>query len=310
MSANGIAWLSTKESRQKAKLEIAQAKRQGKTVANDGSITGNIDTTKPYYRSNNIYDIAELPTQYSGDNVIDNPNPDGLLLGRPWIDISRSNLELYIVPNSSSSYPGSGTTIRDLSTNGYTGTLMNGVGYLNGGLTFDGVNDYIDMNSTVTSDDFTVINWFKCSTDVSAFRMLVSKETPAGTPWNYRIYIAQGSGQIVGDIADNSGGVNVISDDSYNDDTWHMVAFSRNSTSKTLSLYIDGYLIKQATDTLTGSITNSQEIWFGRSSYTGQSPTGSYPYKGSLGEAMIYNRALISDEILLNFKATRSRYGV
>ena len=27
MSANGIAWLSTKESRQKAKLEIAQAKR-------------------------------------------------------------------------------------------------------------------------------------------------------------------------------------------------------------------------------------------------------------------------------------------
>ena len=161
-------------------------------------------------------------------------------------------------------------------------------------------NNYIDMNSTVTSDNFTVINWFKCSTDVSSFRMLVSKETPAGTPWNYRIYIAQGSGQIVGDIADNSGGVNVISDNSYNDDTWHMVAFSRNSTSKTLSLYIDGYLIKQATDTLTGSITNSQEIWFGRSSYTGQSPTGSYPYKGSLGEAMIYNRALISDEILLN----------
>ena len=84
MSANGIAWLETKEARQVAKLDIAQAKRQGKVVAADGTITGNIDSTKPYYRENNVYDITELPTQYSGNDIIDNPNVGGLQEARPW----------------------------------------------------------------------------------------------------------------------------------------------------------------------------------------------------------------------------------
>jgi len=85
MSANGISTLATKEARQVAKLELAQAKRQGKTVAADGTITGSVDTTKNYYRTNNTYDITELPTQYSGNTVVDNPNTGGLLPARPWI---------------------------------------------------------------------------------------------------------------------------------------------------------------------------------------------------------------------------------
>ena len=85
MSANGIAWLSTKEAKQKAKLDIAKAKRQGKTVAADGTVTGSIDSTKPYYRARNNYDITQLPTQYAANNITDNPNAGGLVLGRPWI---------------------------------------------------------------------------------------------------------------------------------------------------------------------------------------------------------------------------------
>jgi hypothetical protein len=84
MSKNGIAWLTTKEDRQKAKLDIAQAKRQGKVVADDGTITGTVDDTKPYYRENNTYDITELPTQYDGNDVLDNPNIGGLDTARPW----------------------------------------------------------------------------------------------------------------------------------------------------------------------------------------------------------------------------------
>jgi hypothetical protein len=74
MSANGISTLATKELRQIAKLDIAQAKRQGKVVAADGTVTGSIDPTKSYYRERNSYDITQLPTQYSGNTVIDNPN--------------------------------------------------------------------------------------------------------------------------------------------------------------------------------------------------------------------------------------------
>ena len=84
MSQNGISTLATKQLRQEAKLAIAEAKRQGKTVSEDGTITGSLDSTKPYYRVNNKLDITELPTVYSGNNVVDNANVGGLQVSRPW----------------------------------------------------------------------------------------------------------------------------------------------------------------------------------------------------------------------------------
>ena len=70
--------------RQEKKLEIAEAKRQGKTVAVDGTISGSVDDTKPYYRVLNTLDINLLPTKYSGNTVVDNANVGGLQAGRPW----------------------------------------------------------------------------------------------------------------------------------------------------------------------------------------------------------------------------------
>ena len=84
MALNGISELSTKQLRQEAKLAIAEAKRQGKTVADDGTITGSLNSTKPYYRVNNKLDITELPTVYSGNTVVDNANVGGLQTSRPW----------------------------------------------------------------------------------------------------------------------------------------------------------------------------------------------------------------------------------
>jgi hypothetical protein len=92
MAANGISTLETKELRQVAKLDIAKAKRQGKIVARDGTVTGSIDSTKPYYRARNSYDITQLPTQYNDNDVVDNPNVGGLVVGRPWIEAPSFNL--------------------------------------------------------------------------------------------------------------------------------------------------------------------------------------------------------------------------
>jgi hypothetical protein len=85
MAANGISTLATKLARQTAKLDIAQAKRQGKIVALDGTISGAIDTTKPYYRANNTYSSTLLPDTYA-TTADDNANTSGLLQGRPWYD--------------------------------------------------------------------------------------------------------------------------------------------------------------------------------------------------------------------------------
>lgn len=66
MSANGISHLPTREARQKAKLELAA-------------------TNRATHGRRSALDITELPTQFSGNLVINNPNPNGLIEGRPWV---------------------------------------------------------------------------------------------------------------------------------------------------------------------------------------------------------------------------------
>ena len=57
-----------KEARQLAKLDLAAINR---------AAVGNPRAT---------YDITQLPTQYDGNAVVDNPNVGGLIVGRPWTE--------------------------------------------------------------------------------------------------------------------------------------------------------------------------------------------------------------------------------
>lgn len=66
---NKIGRLASRELRQKAKLDLASLDR----LASSNS--------RPYY------DLTELPTYYVGDTITDNPNADGLVVGRPWSDL-------------------------------------------------------------------------------------------------------------------------------------------------------------------------------------------------------------------------------
>lgn len=77
MSLNGISNLSTKRERQDAKLVLAGQDRADRNLVQPGRYS---DTSA---------DATQLPTRYAvGDNdtnhVVDNPNTDGLLQGRPW----------------------------------------------------------------------------------------------------------------------------------------------------------------------------------------------------------------------------------
>lgn len=86
MSANGISHETLKRDRQDQKLAIAEAKRQGKTVADDGTISGSVDPTKPYYRSLNTLDATLLPTRYNATSNTGALVQNGTTLidGRPW----------------------------------------------------------------------------------------------------------------------------------------------------------------------------------------------------------------------------------
>ena len=68
MAFNGISTLETKELKMKSKLDLAATVRASQ---------GNPRST---------YDITLLPTQYTDNDVFDNPNIGGLIQGRPWIE--------------------------------------------------------------------------------------------------------------------------------------------------------------------------------------------------------------------------------
>jgi len=121
MAANGISTLANKKLRQIAKLEQAKADRIARNIVEPGryAVTD--------------YEILELPTQYETDNsVTDNPNDDGLLVGRPWssfvsaVDVSALTLAAGVYERTYDDYfgqLGSGP-FDDQAT--YTTTIVNG----------------------------------------------------------------------------------------------------------------------------------------------------------------------------------------
>ena len=85
MSANGIANLVSKQLKQEGKLAIAEAKRKGKDVDINGTITGAGNSAQPFYRTLNTANINILPTKYSGNTITDNVLDGNVLIsGRPY----------------------------------------------------------------------------------------------------------------------------------------------------------------------------------------------------------------------------------
>lgn len=223
------------------------------------------------------------------------------------LDIVRTNLQLYLDAASSASYPGSGTTWTDLSPNAYSTTLVGAPAWNSTYFTFNGTTEYVDTNQSLSAEEFSVGAWFR--TSAAGVKMILSKETTAGWPWNYRIWL--NGGQIIGDIAQSNVSNRSIGSPltNYNNGAWYLVMYTRSTTTQTL--YVNGAQITTAAGSFpSGTISNAQELWIGRSAFTGSSPTGSYQYTGDIGQVFVYNRVLDSTEILQNYNATRSTYGL
>ena len=75
MSANGISHLASREARQKAKLDLAATNRAADAAHRDNPTNAD---------QRHTYDLSKLPTQYSGNVIVDNANAGGLVVGRPW----------------------------------------------------------------------------------------------------------------------------------------------------------------------------------------------------------------------------------
>ena len=312
MALNGISTLSTKEAKQVAKLEIAEAKRQGRSVAGDGTISGAEDSSQPYYRTLHDYDITESPSRYSGNDVVDNPNSEGLLQGRPW---SASGVTLPVTMWLDPAYAVSGTTIPDQSSNSNDGILVGATHDAdNDQFTFDGTNDYIRSPNLIsdigTPDTFTAGAWVK-PTAGGVVLNITSSTTPSTGYFFSALEFVEAGGKPVPHFGLWSGVTGITSDTGsaleYN--TWYHMVLTYDGT--TMKGYINGSQVATATvayDSLADGGETTYYLLWGASALPTNMGDGTY-YNGNMGEIRTYSSNITADQVLANYNATKSRYG-
>ena len=95
-------------------------------------------------------------------------------------NIVTNGLVLALDAANPKSYPGSGTTIYDLSGNGNHGTLNNGVGFstnYKGILTFDGVDDYVNCNTpNLASSNYTAMGASRYVSITSGYQRIINAQ--------------------------------------------------------------------------------------------------------------------------------------
>jgi hypothetical protein len=223
--------------------------------------------------------------------------------GAPVVD---SGLTLWLDAGQTTSYSGTGTTWTDISGTANNLTLTNSPTFNNklggGSFTFDGATNYaVKTTSTAIpsgSSPFTLSVWFYPTSSATSMRVVA--------------YGVENTGQLVC-IRINSGGAYVVTFAHWggvgydvgngsvvNGNVWNNVTEVFDGTND--YMYINGVL----KGTFTPSTLN---IGANSNLYVGKRATGEF-FAGSVGQLMLYNRALTADEITTNFNALRNRYGI
>jgi hypothetical protein len=218
-------------------------------------------------------------------------------------DIVTDGLVLALDAGSKKSYPGSGTTWTDLSSQGNNVTLTNGPSFSsnNGGvLVFDGVDDYADIpfDSSLNNNYTTLSVWVKSTFVVGP---------------NSRHYILDGVSHRTMIFVDEPHEINFViitsagakyaiyDNEIASQDTWINIVGTYDGSN--LKLYINGDL--KITESHSGNINGASET--GRiMDYR----ANGYEVEGQAGTFMIYNRALTAEEVLQNYNSTKSRFGL
>ena len=226
--------------------------------------------------------------------------PVGTILAKPVEspNIVSTGLVFNIDPSNTSSYPGTGTTVYDLSGNNYTGTLQSGCYYDSeslGNFVFDGINDYINLPHSILSGtgDFTVNVWVK---NINSQYGTIFGNYPAGN-----LQIFYGSNSIGFWLNNDTAYMTSVNSNKETTTIPRMLTAIRRNGS-ILEVYLDGVLKKIGSSTSTiGSVSNFR---------MGTNTIGTEVMNTSIYTIQAYSRALSTGEITQNYNATKWRFGL
>ncbi|MDF2577931.1 MAG: hypothetical protein K0S74_1415 [Chlamydiales bacterium] len=207
---------------------------------------------------------------------------------------AESNLLAYYSFNE-----GAGSTLRDVSVNGFNGTLYGGTWRdapnfaraVNTALYFDGVNDLATINHNTNFDTYpiTISFWINTKTSDATARGIVNKYAVSSNN-GYQLYLYNGTivANYYKDASNYVANGNSFCTGAVADGRWHYISFTVETNGG--KLYVDGALaLSQSWSGMPGATTTIQNILLG-------SYNGAY-FNGSLDELAFWNTALTQQQI-------------
>jgi len=195
---------------------------------------------------------------------------------------------------------GTGTVAYD-SRGVNNGNLMNGPawasGIINGGLSFDGINDYvlIPYNSSLNlTEFFTLAFWIYVDANVLPFGAVISKDGEYEMAPAYNVYVGYGGVRTVCFTDKDMGAPELITEpNSLSPGAWnHVVVTFNDSASPQARIYIDG--VEKISGTQPAPYLQATYLTIGR---CGGGFDPSY-LNSPLDDVRIYNRDLSAEEVL------------
>ena len=227
--------------------------------------------------------------------------------------IVTENLEFYIDPSNTRSYPGFGNTIYNIVNSSIGGTLVNFTANPidnagNRSINFNGSNNVVlipSSNLQFGSSDFTIQFWFKIQGIIDGRVIFCDSWNVSNGGFLFYTSISSGSERILFYSTNTDGTWDIASAKDliisplYN--TWYNAAVTR--IGNIFTLYING----QVTNTFSSSLSLRNT---GYPLYSlGASPTAANASKCSIGSVLIYrNKGLSAAEINQNYHATKKKY--
>ncbi len=254
------------------------------TAANDSQLISLSNTIAGQTFATAAAALAWFATQT--DKMVFNRDYDG--------GIPTNGLVLLLDAGFTPSYPTSGTSWYDLSSNSSTCTLTNGPTFNsgNGGqIVFDSSDDYVSLPNGLISGlgDFTVVQWVQNS---------------AG---GYTTFANYPSGELQVLWSTDYVGFYLQNSSAYADARVYHTSAITMITSRRVSFITTFF----KNDSLI--VTGSSQANIGSSSATfrlGLNTAGSEAYSGKIFNTIVYNRGLTNAEIVSIYNAQKGRFGL
>ncbi|AHB80593.1 virion structural protein [Synechococcus phage ACG-2014h] len=210
------------------------------------------------------------------------------------------------------------TTVKNLSSSSsgvgaslYTGTINGGATFNSDGyFEFDGTDDYIQSSSLVAPSeaDFSVIMWYKITSTSGRGGLM---ERAADAPFTGWFLGHSGTTRWAAQVRDADNDEVDFEFTFPTVDQWTCDAFTWNTSTQSLAPYRNG-AAAAGTATQSGNAVGSLD---GNTRYpmaigARLNDSGAQYKPMECGEVQIYIKALTAAEVLQNFNATRSKYGV